>query len=53
MTVEEFMRYEAGDAGRLNGRWICDECGKTVREETPYNRLGDINDKFEARYLAD
>ena len=45
---EEFMRYEAGDEASLNGRWICDNCGKTVKEETPYDRLGDINDAFEA-----
>ena len=35
----------------LDGKWACPNCGRIVREETPYNELDKENHAFEERWL--
>ena len=50
---DKYMEFIAGPANMLDGKWRCPECGKTVREETPYNRLDKINREFENKLFGD
>ena len=40
------MFYEEGDGGRLNGKWVCYGCLRTVRENTVYKLLDTENSDY-------
>lgn len=46
----EYMDFETGPNGILDGRWICPICGSRVRERTAYNQLERENEEWENEY---
>lgn len=40
------MDFIQGKNNDLDGRWVCPECKRSVREITPYNQLERENDAF-------
>ena len=47
---DEFMLYREGSGEGLSGYWVCPDCGRTVREVTPYRKLDKINRRFESEF---
>ena len=45
------MLYREGTKGELSGYWVCPDCGRIVREITPYRKLEKLNRKFESEWL--
>lgn len=41
------MTFFEGNERVLTGKWKCENCGRTVREVTPYRILEKINREFE------
>ena len=48
----QMMTYHHGSEDLLDGKWKCESCGRTVREETPYQILEKINREFEDKMFA-
>ena len=42
-----YMRFEGGPTGMIDGKYVCDDCGKEVDETEAYDILGKENDNFE------
>ena len=52
-NCDTYMTFITGPADMLDGKWVCPTCGRSVREETPYNRLDKINREFERKLFDD
>ncbi len=47
---EEYMDFEEGPNGMLDGKWTCPDCGSRVRERTAYSQLERENEEWENEY---
>lgn len=45
-TCDVHMFYKEGNGRPLNGKWVCEECFRTVRENTVYKLLDTENSEY-------
>lgn len=50
-TCDLLMIFTGESSDALDGKWACPECGRVVREATPYKVLDMENRAFEKRWL--